>query len=116
VVAAATGTDDGETGDTAVYLFGNRDLSIARLGEGILPDRAIAHTDYVLIKISQVPHKRSGQPDLTFDAVLASGGYGYYAVLADNLSKKRAKMGQRAVFDLLGIKRHGGWLTNLRRS
>ena len=125
IAAAASGPDEGGVKNCMVYLLVNDDCSSCRLGEG-LPDRPLmSMTAYVINATSAglawAAPRRQRKRDFWLirpvlsDMIDANGAGMSYVVLADGLSKKQAKAGQRAVFDLLRLRRHGGFLINESR-
>jgi hypothetical protein len=111
--AATSAPDDGQIGDRGIYILGDETMSVGRVGNGLLHDRPAMHVASYLIRLSSVPDKIQRRWPITqetFAMLEANGGRGWYVVLADNLSKTRATAGEQAVFNLLGLRRDGGWL------
>jgi hypothetical protein len=121
--AAASAPDDADEKDRMVYMLVNGDCSLGRVGEG-RADRPIMSMAAYLINatpefiepLRQRRHKNVWSiAKSLYDMIEANGSRLSYIVLAESLSKRQAQAGEQAMFDLLGLRKYGGWLINEAR-
>ncbi|WP_334399208.1 hypothetical protein [Bradyrhizobium sp. AZCC 2289] len=120
---AASAPDDGGFKDRIIYMLLNDDCSLGRLGEG-KSDRPLMSMAAYLINTTpqfiEPLRERRGKKvwpmtQSLIEMIRVNGGRMSYVVLADDLSKQQAQAGEQALFALMGLRKHGGWLINETR-
>jgi hypothetical protein len=114
--------------DRCVYLIVTPDFAMGRLGQG-LPNRFWHNVNayYWNLATDEWREKQwrkylSGRKDSVdryqpmtegaIEVINKSGDHVYYTLLAHGLTKTQSQAGEKAIFDELRTRRHGGWLVN----
>jgi hypothetical protein len=124
VAATASAPEGGGDKDRMVYMLVNDDFSAGQVGEG-KANRPLMFMAAFLINAAPdfvLPRRRAKSNShfwpigrSLFDMIAANGGRISYIVLADGLSRRQSQAGKKAIFDLMGLEKRGGWLTNEAR-